>query len=194
MNHQESRNADTSLYCMHCSCCSYILPSCCCGWATLYLSQEQGEKWRFTTLLSLSRDAHLCQLQLCPSGELGQIQKQLEHKEGAQFSFRYRCQERWREPDTGGSGWCCQQEHCMVKGAGGRQGAEQMGRGDRMSNRQRQQEQCNSKSTNSFCSIKNKSLFSLHYSFTPYTYCRLDHCGGQEGTITLVNSREKTKL
>lgn len=43
-----------------------------------------------------------------------------------------------------------QQEDCMVKGAEGRQGAEQMGRGDRMSNRRRQQEQCNSKSTNSF--------------------------------------------
>lgn len=67
------------------------------------------------------------------------------------------------------------------QGSRGRQGAEQMGRRDRMSNRRRQQDQCNSKSTNSFCCIKNKSLFLLHYSFTPYTYCRLDHCAGQGG-------------
>jgi len=66
-----------------------------------------------------------------------------------------------------------QQEDCMVKGAGGRRGAEQMERGDKMNNRQRQQDQCNSKSTISFCYIKNKLLFSLHYSSIPYTYCRL---------------------
>jgi len=66
-----------------------------------------------------------------------------------------------------------QQEDCMVKGAGGRRGAEQMERGDKMNNRQRQQDQCNSKSTISFCYIKNKLLFSLHYSSITYTYCRL---------------------
>lgn len=71
-----------------------------------------------------------CQLQLCPSGELGQTQKQLELKEGTQFSFGYRCQERWREPDPGGRGWCCQQEfpkkHSVMQGwdpAGEREGA-----------------------------------------------------------------------
>lgn len=78
----------------------------------------------------------------------------------------------------------------MVKGAGERQGAEQMGRGDRMTNRWRQQEQCNSKSTNSFCCITNKSLFSLHYSFIPYTYCRLV----VREELPLVNRREETGL
>lgn len=70
-----------------------------------------------------------------------------------------------------------QQEDCMVKGAGQRRGAEQMGTGDKMSNRGRQKDQCNSKSTNSFCYIKTKSLFALHYSSTPYAYHRLLQAG-----------------
>lgn len=49
MNHQESRNADTSLYCLHCSCFSHTLPRFCCGSGTFYLSQQEGEKWRCTT-------------------------------------------------------------------------------------------------------------------------------------------------
>lgn len=61
-----------------------------------------------------------------------------------------------------GGGEKKQQEDCMVKGARRRQGAEQMGGRDKMNNRRRQQDQCNSKSTNSFCYMQNKWVFSWH--------------------------------
>lgn len=75
--------------------------------------------------------------------------------------------------------WRTEEAAGGLHGQGNRRKAksEQMGREDKLSNRRRQQDQYNSKSANSFCYIKNKLLFLLHYSSTPYKYCSLLQAG-----------------
>lgn len=165
---------------MHCS-----LPSCCCcGWATFYLLHQanskvrsedaplcclclgmlicvscnsaQVENWgRYKSSWSTKKEPSFPLDTSARKGEGSQTQVVVAGA-ASRSSQKHSVMQGWDPAGTEKE----QQEDCMVKGAGGRQGAEQMGRGDRMSNRRRQQDQCNTKSTNSFCCIKNKSLFS----------------------------------